>query len=90
VRDYVKEGDEVTIKVLRLGPKGRFELSLKQCDPDVAETIQQPMAVGAGASHRAEPRESVTFEDRLSRFLKDSEERMHDLKRHMESKRGRK
>ncbi|MHB9035514.1 MAG: S1 RNA-binding domain-containing protein [Armatimonadota bacterium] len=102
VRDYVNEGDEVTVKVLRLGPKGRLELSLKQCDSNTAETIRKPVAAGTGTSHRggqrvfensdhsSAPRQPASFEDRLSRFLKDSEERMHDLKRHLESKRGRK
>lgn len=31
---------------------------------------------------------SVSFEDKLSRFLKDSDERLLDLKRNVESKRG--
>ena len=30
----------------------------------------------------------VSFEDKLSRFLKDSDERLLDLKRNVESKRG--
>ncbi|MEN6356247.1 MAG: S1 RNA-binding domain-containing protein [Armatimonadota bacterium] len=93
IHDYISEGDEVKVKVLRIGPKGRFELSIKQCglDPLPANkspnttqhtynSPQTPVAAGVGAS----------FEDRLSKFMKDSEERMHDIKRRNESKRGRK
>ena len=32
--------------------------------------------------------QSLSFEDRLSRFLKESDERLMDLKRNTESKRG--
>jgi S1 RNA binding domain protein len=89
IHDYISEGDEVKVKVLRIGPKGRFELSIKQCDlahtqtdntPSKHHAPPTPVAAGVGAS----------FEDRLSRFMKDSEERMHDIKRRNESKRGRK
>lgn len=90
IRDFISEGDEVNVKVLRLGPKGRFELSIKQCglDPLTAQhaknhtygSPQAPVAAGVG----------ISFEDRLSKFMKDSEERMHDIKRRNESKRGRK
>ncbi|MCE5314236.1 MAG: S1 RNA-binding domain-containing protein [Armatimonadota bacterium] len=96
VRDYVNEGDEVTVKVLRIGPRGRFELSLKQCDNSMTQNVKKAVAAGSRReertySERSEmPAAPATFEDRLSRFLKDSEERMHDLKRHIESKRGRK
>jgi len=100
VRDYLTEEDEVTVKVLRLNNKGRYELSIKQCDVKVSprEERREPVHAAAAAPVRQErpiytpppPKPPMTFEDRLSRFLKDSEERQHDLKRNIESKRGRK
>ena len=36
----------------------------------------------------ARPMAPVSFEDKLSKFLKDSDDRMLDLKRNTESKRG--
>lgn len=42
---------------------------------------------GGGASGGHRPM-SQTFEDKMSRFLKDSDERLTDLKRNTESKRG--
>ncbi len=99
VRDFLAEEDEVTVKVLRVNNKGRFELSLKQCDaqPPPGPDSRQLAAAGSHASGRdraGPPRSSppprpATFEDRLSRFLKDSEQRQHDLRRHLDSKRGR-
>jgi S1 RNA binding domain protein len=101
VREYIREGDEIAVKVLRLGPKGRFELSLKQCNNNHSNSDTKPVVAAVGAKHYAHKRsyesletpvssEPASFEDRMSRFLKDSEERMRDLKRRIESKRGRK
>ena len=33
-------------------------------------------------------KDNTSFEDRLSKFMKDSDEKMHDLKKSFESKRG--
>ncbi len=41
-----------------------------------------------GASSFRSSRPTVSFEDKLNRFLKDSDERLLDLKRNVESKRG--
>ncbi len=41
-----------------------------------------------GGSFRSSRGPTVSFEDKLNRFLKDSDERLLDLKRNVESKRG--
>ncbi len=41
----------------------------------------------SGNKHN-QARPSISFEDKMNRFLKDSEERLASLKRHTESKRG--
>lgn len=101
VSDYVKESDRVTVKILRENDRGRFEFSIKQCDlPSTPPPVKQPPRaepVFAGAApvpKRPDDSRSFgpapqTFEDRLSMFLKDSEERQLDLKRHMDIRRGR-
>lgn len=75
VRDHFKEQDIVKVKVLSLDDRGRIALSIKQADP----------------SYRSEPprsrRSPQTFEDKLSKFLKESEDRLTDLRR-IEGKRG--
>lgn len=37
---------------------------------------------------QAKRRPSISFEERMNRFLKDSEERLTDLKKHTDAKRG--
>ncbi len=97
VRDYLSENDQVTVKVLRLNNKGRYELSMKQNGGSAPREQRRELVTAARASapERAvtaeapPPRGPVSFEDKLSRFLKDSEERQGDLKRNIEAKRGR-
>lgn len=98
VRDYLCEEDEVTVKVLRVNNKGRYELSVKQCEAQAPPVTGERGPVRAATKAREPhnslvPRDSrpppVSFEDRLSRFLKDSEQRQQDLKHNTESKRGR-
>jgi S1 RNA binding domain protein len=74
VREYVQEQATVRVKVLGLDAKGKLALSIKQADPGF-----EVRAPRRAAGH--------SFEDKLARFLKDSEDRMTDLRR-LESKRG--
>jgi S1 RNA binding domain protein len=83
VKDFLKEQDKVTVKVLSIDARGKIGLSVKQAlapvpkKPPVAD-IRRPVSK---VSH-------VSFEDKISKFLKDSDERLSDLKRNTESKRG--
>ncbi len=74
VHDYLKEQERVRVKVLGYNDKGKLDLSVKQAlDP---------------SERQARMRAKVTFEEKLTRFLKESEERLLDLKRNTEAKRG--
>ncbi len=101
VRDYLHETDEVMVRVLGINNRGRYELSIRRCGATPGRVERVSAAVGAPAGrqqpdpsprffdspHAARP--ALTFEDRLSRFLKDSNERQLDLRRHLDAKRGR-
>ncbi len=74
VRDYLKEQERVKVKVLGYNEKGKLDLSVKQAlDP---------------AERQARIRAKATFEEKLAKFMKESEERLLDLKRNTEAKRG--
>jgi len=74
VKDYLKEREKVRVKVLGINEKGKLDLSVKQA-----------LSPEERAS-RARARSS--FEDKLKAFMKESEERLLDLKRNTEAKRG--
>lgn len=97
LQDHFKEDDRICVKVLKMNSKGRYELSVKQADADAIERVERPMTPARvpqmqDRSYRPErqvvERIPVTFEDRLSQFMKDSQERQLDLKRNIDSKRG--
>lgn len=70
VSDYLKEEQEVKVKVLNIKDDGKIELSIKALTPKKPE-MKKPQP-------RRVPKES--FEDMLSNFMKNSDEKMKGLK----------
>lgn len=94
IRDHLRENDRILVKVLRLNDKGRYELSAKQADRGLLRDHANREDTGQNASAGKEHSFSLghgkpsSFEDRLNRFMRESEDRLHDLKRNIEGKRG--
>ena len=92
VADYFQVDDPVTVKVLAQGERGRVELSVKQAlaegqtlaprNPDAPRAERPPQ----DAAPRRESRAS--FEEKMGDFTRQSSERLGDLKRNIERKRG--
>ncbi|MBQ9763471.1 MAG: RNA-binding protein S1 [Phascolarctobacterium sp.] len=94
VREFLKEHDKVKVKVLSIDERGKIGLSIKQLTPPPAPQ-PKPQRPQVENRERRGPRPQaakvapvLSFEDKLSKFLKDSDDRMLDLKRNTESKRG--
>ena len=79
----LKVGQVVKAKVLSID-NGKISLSIKQLEK--SQTIKKEFK--EHNYKKQESNEPKTFEDILSKFMKDSEERQTDLKRSFESKRG--
>ncbi|WP_096156054.1 MULTISPECIES: S1 domain-containing RNA-binding protein [Bacillus] len=86
INEHLKVGDEVKVKVINVEKDGKIGLSIKKA----SDTYREPEK----RSHQPRPkkREEVrpkeNFEQKMARFLKDSEDRLTTLKRSTESKRG--
>ena len=78
IHTVLKSGDKVKAKVLSIDEKGKIALSIKKALPPIKKSNND--------NHSKEG--TVTLDDMLSKFLKDSDERQLDLKRSIESKRG--
>lgn len=102
VSDYLEEGDPVLVKVVGISDKGRFELSVKKVPaeeyarhgftppgPKVEGETVPARARTAAPRSKAPPERGAGFEKKLSDFLKDSEERLGQLKTTAEMKRPR-
>jgi S1 RNA binding domain protein len=83
IRDHLKEKDKVRVKVISIDANGKISLSIKQA------AIQEKKSVKPSdidwSKERTKPAQG-NFEDRLSKFLKDSEERFQDIKKHQDGK----
>ena len=99
VHDFLRERDPVKVKVLTVDDRGKIGLSIKALQ-DKSAASAQPSASPAHPPRPPRPSRdmrrtaatrqmgSPSFEDKLSRFLKDSDERLTDLRRKTDSKRG--
>ena len=85
VRDFLSEGDKVQVKIVSIDGN-KIALSLKQAKPKPPET--ESFKQRRGDFRKPQRQLSASFEDKLSKFLKDSDERLTDLKRKTDSKRG--
>ena len=97
IGDYLKVGDEVTVKVIGINEQGKVSLSIK-------ETMQKGPAGGSSREggrpqqrsyaprsyNRPAPIPSTgdAFEDMLNRYKRSSDDRMSDLKRVLDTRRG--
>ena len=96
VHDFLRERDTVKVKVLTVDDLGKIGLSIKALqDKPVAPAQPSAAPVRPPRPPRDLRRTAATrqigspsFEDKLSRFLKDSDERLTDLRRKTDSKRG--
>jgi len=89
INDYVKVGDTVDVKVLIID-KGKISLSIKKAKtPEKkAEKPKQEKVRPADIDWNEKPNSDLSFEDKLSKFKKDADEKMLALKRSNESKRS--
>ena len=100
VHDFLSEGDKVQAKVINIDERGKVALSLKQAKPKEKESeIENQSVTSKGKFARNEridrgvikkPVNQTTssFEDKLSKFMKESDEKLADRKRRTDSKRG--
>lgn len=96
VHDFLTVKQKVTVKVVSIDEKGKIGLSMKALMPP-AEQKNEHGGEGRKFEGRkfegrpggaGRPQGPMSFEDKLSRFLKESDDRLLDLKRNTESKRG--
>jgi S1 RNA binding domain protein len=81
VKDYLKEQDKVKVKVINIDAKGKVGLSIKQANPTVRTSSRDNRK-----DRQRVPQ--VSFEDKLAKFMKESDEKLSEYKRSTDAKRG--
>lgn len=85
VSDFLKEKDAVKVKVVSIGDNGKIGLSIKQALPPKPKVVASPQPV----FNTPRQKDEMPFEDKLAKFMKDSNDRLVDLKRHQDGRKGR-
>ncbi len=83
INDLFKKSDKVKVKVLSVENNGKVGLSIRQAAKDYV-----PNKKSSSKKVKSATVNKASFEDKMSRYLKESDERLLDLKRNTESKRG--
>ncbi len=83
IREHVKEGDTVKMKVLNIGDDGKISLSIKRAEEPKKFERRQKLPPKPDSSFVWTERrdESASFEDMMSRFKQLSDDKFSDLKR---------
>ncbi|MFH1386845.1 MAG: S1 RNA-binding domain-containing protein [bacterium] len=79
ITKHLRIGDLTKVKVLGATKEGKYDLSIKQ----VGKTVMAPPRRPGQVDNKPLP---GTFEDKITQFLKQSEEKLSDWKRNLEVK----
>ncbi len=93
VSDFLKENDEVKVKIISIDESGKVSLSIKQAlleerKKNAGAAPKTPRTERVDWSKKSAETGPMSFEDMMAKFKQTSDEKMQDLKRGMESKRG--
>ena len=101
ISDYIKENQQVKVKIINIGENGKIALSMKRLeekkdnkDNKKNKNFNKVKKSFSGPgnfewrSKKNTSNGSVSFEDMLSKFKQSSEEKMSDLKRFTDIKRS--
>ncbi|MCL2578832.1 MAG: S1 RNA-binding domain-containing protein [Oscillospiraceae bacterium] len=104
IGDHLSENQTVKVKVLKISPDGKVSLSIKKCmedeppppsfhpghqgGPRPAPPPRPRSFRDAGWQGKKPAAEATSFEDMLSKFKQSSEDKMSDLKRTVDMRKG--
>jgi len=103
ISDHLTDNQVVKVKVLKVSPDGKVSLSIKKCmetqESEAPPQGQRPQRTGgprpagrsfkdSGWQGKKPAAEATSFEDMLSRFKQTSEDKMSDLKRTVDMRKG--
>ncbi|SDI95980.1 S1 domain-containing RNA-binding protein [Alteribacillus bidgolensis] len=95
INQFLSVGDEVTVKVMKVEDDGKIGLSIRKAQerpkgdrPRGGDRPKGDRSRGDRRSGSGKGQRSLSFEEKMNRFMKDSEERLASLRKQTDSKRG--
>jgi S1 RNA binding domain protein len=81
VREHLSEGQEVMVKIIGVDQTGRMNLSMKSATTTPPSEVRRPPQ-----PKQQTPVSEPSFEDKLKRFMQDSDNKMSGLKQYSDKK----
>jgi S1 RNA binding domain protein len=88
INTYLKENQKVKVKIISIDEKGKISLSIKKANEEINQQNTKSKKPEEIDWEKDNDFDTMSFEERMTKFLKDSNEKMLDLKKNFESKRG--
>lgn len=95
IKDFLKEGQDVKVKIVNITDEGKISLSIKKAEDTPREYTPRPKRNDRPRNNnvwQGQPKQqndsAMSFEDMMARFKQVSDEKMTDLKRSTDSKHG--
>lgn len=96
IKEFLKEGQQVKVKVIGINEEGKISLSIRKAEqqPERKESVPRPQRTertsrpNVWQGQPKQQKEEMSFEDMMARFKQVSDEKMTDLKRNSDSKHG--
>ena len=100
IRDFIQENQTVKVKILAITPEGKINLSIKraveQAAPSNAPRQHAPrphtparrFGPGSDIDFSRQNNAPQSFEDMMARFKQTSDDKMLDIRRNLDGKRG--
>ena len=94
IREHLTEGQDVTVKIIGLDDNGRINLSIKaalppappQPKPEFRRPKPAPSRQPGDRSYGSQQMNEPSFEDKLKRFMQDSDTKISGLKQYADKK----
>lgn len=101
IKDFLKEGQDVKVKVVGISPEGKISLSIRKAQEPASEErnsrkndrpkgerpkSDRPRNANVWQGQPKQNKRAMTFEEMMAQFKQVSDEKMTDLKRNSESK----
>lgn len=97
IKDFLKEGQDVRVKIVSISEEGKISLSIKKAEAPAEDKPRQsgrpnrnsdrPRA-NVWQGQQKQQKEAMSFEEMMAQFKVVSDEKMSDLKRSTESRQG--
>ena len=72
INEFLKDGQEVRVKIIGIDEKGRINLSIKKAQPRPAEPVRE-------VPERTAPK-TLSFEEMMSKFKQESDDKLSGFK----------